>query len=77
MRQFIRMYNPHEAREDTVLFPAFRELIGPKELDKLKDVFEQKEKALPMGDFEKMVADVAGIEQAFGIYDLAQLTPKP
>ena len=24
MRQFIRMYNPHEAREDTVLFPAFR-----------------------------------------------------
>src|SRR6266576_1658345 len=24
MQQFIRMYNPHEAREDTVLFPAFR-----------------------------------------------------
>src|SRR4029453_15945213 len=22
MRQFIRMYSPHEAREDTVLFPA-------------------------------------------------------
>src|SRR3954469_24467506 len=24
LAQFIRMYNPHEAREDTVLFPAFR-----------------------------------------------------
>jgi hemerythrin-like domain-containing protein len=24
LRQFIRMYNPHEAREDTILFPEFR-----------------------------------------------------
>jgi hypothetical protein len=24
MQQFILMYNPHEAREDTVLFRAFR-----------------------------------------------------
>jgi hypothetical protein len=39
------------------------------------DTFEQKEKALPMGDFEKMVADVTSIEKAFGIYDLAQFTP--
>ncbi len=23
LRQFIRMYRPHESREDTVLFPAF------------------------------------------------------
>ncbi len=28
MRQFIRMYNPHEAREDTVLFPAFRGIVS-------------------------------------------------
>ena len=27
MRQFIRMYSPHEAREDTVLFPAFRGIV--------------------------------------------------
>ena len=24
---FIRMYEPHEAREDTVVFPAFRDLV--------------------------------------------------
>ena len=77
MRQFIRMYEPHAAREDTVLFPAFAALIGDKELHKLQELFEQKEKALPMGDFEKMVADVTKLEQALGIYDLAQVTPKP
>jgi hemerythrin-like domain-containing protein len=77
MRLFIRMYEPHAAREDTVLFPAFAALIGEKEMKELQDVFEQKEKALPLGDFEKMVADVAKIEQALDIYDLARFTPKP
>jgi hemerythrin-like domain-containing protein len=75
MRQFIRMYEPHAAREDTVLFPEFAKLISEKELHKLMETFEQKEKALPMGDFEKMVADVTSIEKAFGIYDLAHFTP--
>jgi hemerythrin-like domain-containing protein len=76
LRAFIQMYEPHSAREDTVLFPAFRELVSEKELDKLMDVFEEKEKALPTGDFEKMVADVTKIEQALGIYDLAKFTPE-
>src|SRR6202040_1824830 len=26
LRAFVRMYRPHEAREDTVLFPAFRSI---------------------------------------------------
>jgi hypothetical protein len=29
------MYNPHEAREDTVLFPAFRNLVSKNEYDSL------------------------------------------
>jgi hypothetical protein len=69
------MYEPHAAREDTVLFPAFRALLGERELDKLQDLFEDKEKALPHGGFEKMVAEVARLEQSIGIYDLASLTP--
>ena len=75
MQKFIRMYEPHAAREDTILFPAFRALVGPKELDRLQDVFEDKEKALPRGGFERMVAEVAGMEQTLGIADLAQFTP--
>ena len=77
MRQFIRMYNPHEAREDTVLFPAFRGIVSAHEFDSLGEDFEKKEDEL-FGDdgFEKMVDKVAGIEKKLGIYDLAQFTPK-
>jgi hemerythrin-like domain-containing protein len=75
MGRFIRMYEPHAAREDTVLFPAFAQLISEKELHALMDAFERKEKALPLGDFEKMVADVTAIEKAFGMDDLAHFTP--
>jgi hemerythrin-like domain-containing protein len=77
MRQFIRMYNPHEAREDTVLFPQFRAIVSGNEFDSLGEEFERKENEL-FGEegFEKMVDKVAGIEKRLGIYDLAQFTPK-
>lgn len=76
MRQFIRMYNPHEAREDTVLFPAFRGIVSAHEFDSLGEDFEKKEDEL-FGDdgFGKMVDKVAEIEKKLGIYDLAQFTP--
>ena len=75
LRTFVRMYEPHAAFEDTIVFPAFRELVGPKQLRKLQDIFEAKEKALPHGGFEKVVAEVARIEHAFAIDDLARFTP--
>jgi hemerythrin-like domain-containing protein len=76
MRQFNRMYAPHEAREDTVLFPAFRGIVSGHEYDALGEDFEKKENELFGQDgFEKMVDKVAGIEKRLGIYDLAQFTP--
>jgi hemerythrin-like domain-containing protein len=77
LHAFIRMYAPHSAREDTVLFPAFRPLVGAKEYDALGDAFEDKEHALfgPKG-FEGVVAEVAQLEQALGIDDLAAFTPR-
>jgi hemerythrin-like domain-containing protein len=77
LAQFIRMYNPHEAREDTVLFPAFRKLVSQHEYDALGEEFENKEHQLFGQDgFEKYVDQIAGIEKSLGIYDLAQFTPK-
>jgi len=77
IQQFIHMYNPHEAREDTVLFPAFRKIVSPHEFDSLGEDFEKKEDELFGEDgFEKIVDKVAGIEKRLGIYDLAQFTPK-
>ena len=77
MRQFNRMYAPHEAREDTMLFPAFRSLVSAHEYDSLGEDFEKKENELFGQDgFEKMVDKVAGIEKRLGIYDLSQFTPR-
>jgi hemerythrin-like domain-containing protein len=77
MRQFVRMYSPHEAREDTVLFPAFRGVVSSHEFDSLGEDFEKKEDELFGEDgFFKVVDSVADIEKKLGIYDLAQFTPK-
>jgi hemerythrin-like domain-containing protein len=77
LRAFLRMYRPHEAREDTVLFPAFRSIVSPHEYAGLGDDFEKKEDEL-FGDegFFKVVDQVAELEKKLGIYDLAQFTPK-
>lgn len=76
LRAFIRMYRPHEAREDTVLFPAFHKIVSAREYAALGEQFEDREHKLFGEDgFEKMVDRVAGIEKQLGIYDLAQFTP--
>ena len=73
---FIRMYRPHEAREDTVLFPALRTILKPKEVLDLGDRMEEDEhKVLGNEGFEKAVDQVAGIEKKLGIYDLKHFTP--
>jgi hypothetical protein len=71
------MYRPHEAREDTVLFPALRTILTPKQVESLGDRMEEDEKKV-LGDegFEKSVDQVATIEKQLGIYDLALFTPK-
>jgi hemerythrin-like domain-containing protein len=75
--QFVRMYNPHEAREDTVLFPAFRKLVSANEYAALGEDFEKKEHQLFGEDgFETMVDKVAALEKKLGIYELAQFTPR-
>jgi hemerythrin-like domain-containing protein len=73
---FIRMYRPHAAREDTILFPALRQIVSAKEFDSLGEEFEEKEEKLfGEGGFEKIVGQVAELEKALGIYELAQFTP--
>ncbi len=74
---FNTMYRPHEAREDTVLFPAFRKIVSQHEYDSLGEEFENNEHKLFGEDgFETMVSKVAAIEKQLSIYELAQFTPK-
>lgn len=74
LRSFNHMYRAHAAREDTVVFPELRGLVGAKAYKELGDELEDKEKQM-LGDhgFEHAVADVAKLEQAFGVDDLAKL----
>jgi hemerythrin-like domain-containing protein len=76
LRSFVRMYRPHAAREDTVLFPAFREVIGRAGYHELGEQLEDREHQL-FGEhgFEKTVAEVAALEEQLGIGDLATFTP--
>jgi hemerythrin-like domain-containing protein len=76
LRKFITMYRPHEAREDTVLFPNVRSLISPEAFKKLGELFEKKEQELfGQNGFESIVTKIATIERELGIYNLEQFTP--
>lgn len=75
---FVRMYRPHEAREDTVLFPAFKKIVDDKEYAELGELFEERERELfGKTGFEGQIAKIAEIEKSLGLYDLAQFTPRP
>jgi hypothetical protein len=70
------MYRPHASREDTVLFPAFRGVLGRTRYRELGEEFEEKEHQL-FGEhgFEHVVSQISDFERALGIYDLASFTP--
>jgi hemerythrin-like domain-containing protein len=76
MSAFIRMYEPHEAREDTVVFPTLRDVVPAKEFRDMADIFEDEEhRRFGQAGFEGVVDKVADIEKSLGIYDLSQFTP--
>jgi hemerythrin-like domain-containing protein len=76
LRHFVRMYRPHEAREDTVLFPELRRIVSAHEFDALGEQFETNEhKQFGADGFELYRDKIAGLEKQLGIYDLAQFTP--
>jgi hemerythrin-like domain-containing protein len=73
---FNRMYAPHEAREDTVLFPALHKIVSSHEYDALGEQFESIERKTFGGDgFDIYLDKVVAIEKQLGIYDLNQFTP--
>jgi hemerythrin-like domain-containing protein len=76
MTAFVRMYQPHEAREDTIVFPTYRAILTADQLNQLGNTFAdlQRQQFGPHG-FSATVAKVAAIEQRLGIYDLDQFTP--
>jgi hemerythrin-like domain-containing protein len=73
---FIRMYRPHAAREDTVLFPALYDVMGARRVRALGEQFEHEEhRRFGAHGFAHAVEQVAALERQLGIADLAIFTP--
>ena len=76
LESFVRMYANHAAREDTIVFPAWKTNFTNKRLDELSEEFEQiEQKMFGKDGFEDAVKTIRGIEGTFGFTDIAQFTP--
>jgi hemerythrin-like domain-containing protein len=77
LEAFNRMYAPHEAREDTVLFPELHKIVSRHEYDAMGEQFERIERKAFGGDgFDIYLDKIEALEQRLGILDLNQFTPK-
>lgn len=79
METLVRMYEHHAAREDTIVFPAWKLNFTDKQLDEYSDQFEEIEKKMFGKDgYEDAEKKISGIEQSLGLSDIAQFTaPAP
>jgi hemerythrin-like domain-containing protein len=78
LQQFELTYANHAAREDTIIFPAWKKAIGAQGVEEMGEKFEDIEKRQFGGDgFDMAVQQIAEIEQALGLTDLAQFTAAP
>lgn len=78
MNSLVRMYRPHTAREDTVVFPVWKETLTAGQLDQMNDKFEDIEQRMLGEDgFEKAVQQISDIEAELNMADLSQFTALP
>lgn len=76
---FVRMYEHHAAREDTIVFPAWKGVLSPAEYDELNDKFEEIEQEQFGEDgFEDAAKQIGEIEASLAIDDISKFTsPAP
>jgi hemerythrin-like domain-containing protein len=78
MESMVRMYRAHAAREDTVVFIAWKQILTTQQLDEMNEKFEDIEHEMfGKEGFENTVRQIADIETELGLADLAQLTAPP
>jgi hemerythrin-like domain-containing protein len=76
LETFVLMYQNHAAREDTIVFPAWKKNFTNKQLDEISDQFEDIEhKMFGKDGFEDAEKQIGRIEGELGFADLAQFTP--
>ena len=79
LESFVRMYEHHAVIEDTIVFPAWKAVVGQSELDELGEKFEDIEHQ-QFGDdgFEVALKRMEDIETSLGLANLEMFTaPAP
>lgn len=78
LEAFVLMYRNHAAREDTIIFPAWKQTMTGKQLDEMNDKFEDIEhEQFGEDGFENAVKQIAAIEGSLGLADISQFTAPP
>ena len=75
----VRMYRAHASREDTIVFPAWKQTLTADQLDEMNDKFEDIEhEQFGEDGFEDAVKQISEIESDLDLDDLASFTaPTP
>jgi len=74
----VRMYRAHAAREDTIVFPAWKAALTPKRIQELGEQFEEIEHRQFGGDGFDIAKDrIADAERRLGIDHLDTFTAQP
>jgi hypothetical protein len=78
LERLVLMCQNHTAREDTIVFPAWKKVLSTRQLHEMGDRFEDIERQQFGKDgYEDAVAQIGQIEQVLGLADLAQFTAPP
>jgi hemerythrin-like domain-containing protein len=73
---FATMYEIHTAKEDTLVFPAWRNSLSAAQLDAAANAFEDAERSRFGRDgFEDAVKKIGDLEGRLGLADLDRFTP--
>ena len=76
MDSFVVMYQNHAAREDTVVFPAWKLALSQRQISQFGDQFEDIEhQQFGKDGFDDAVRQIGQIEATLGLADIAQFTP--
>jgi hemerythrin-like domain-containing protein len=72
------MYEHHAAREDTVVFPAWKDALTTRQLHEMSELFEEIEhQQFGEDGFGDAVAQIGKIEQQLGTADISLFTAPP
>jgi hemerythrin-like domain-containing protein len=71
---FSRMFLPHLARENTVVFPTLRSIMSRDEYGHFASRLQEIEARMKPADLKEILKDIDQIEVALGIHDLDKYT---